>query len=62
LSQDGEDFFAPGLNLGGGVEFHSGDGPLGASLGARLHLAGKPADDAFQGAGFLALMLGVTYR
>jgi Outer membrane protein beta-barrel domain len=60
--QDNEDFVAPGLNLGTGLEFHPGDGPLGLSAGARFHLAGRPANDALGGAGFLALLLGVTYR
>ncbi len=62
LRQDGEDFVAPGLNLGTGLELHPGDGPLGLSAGARFHLAGRPLDDTLGGDGFLALLLGVTYR
>jgi hypothetical protein len=62
LRQDGEDFFAPGLNVGGGVEFHPNSKPLGIGLGARLHLAGRPYDDVLAGAGFLALGLGLVYR
>ena len=64
LRQDGEDFFAPGVNLGTGLEYHpgEGDGPIGLTVGARLHLAGRPLDDALAGAGYLALLLGVTYR
>lgn len=62
LRQDNEDFVAPGLNLGTGLEFHPGEGPLGLSAGARFHLAGRPADGTLEGAGFLALLLGVTYR
>lgn len=62
LRQDNEDFVAPGLNLGTGLEFHPGEGPLGLSAGARFHLAGRPADGTLGGAGFLALLLGVTYR
>ena len=62
LRQDNEDFVAPGLNLGTGVEFHPGEGPLGLSAGARFHLAGRPTGDTLGGAGFLALLLGVTYR
>ena len=62
LSQEGEDFVAPGLNLGTGLEFHPGEGPLGFSAGARFHLAGRPLDDTLGGDGFLALLLGVTYR
>jgi hypothetical protein len=62
LRQDGDNFFAPGVNLGGGLELHPGDGPVGVSAGARLHLAGRPADDVLQGAGYLALLLGVSDR
>ena len=62
LRQDNEDFVAPGLNLGAGLEVHPGEGPLGLSAGARFHLAGRPTDDTLAGAGFLALLFGVTYR
>jgi hypothetical protein len=62
LRQDNEDFFAPGANLGTGLEFHPGDGPLGITAGIRLHMAGRPRDDTLQGAGFLALLLGVSYQ
>ena len=62
LREFGEDFFAPGINLGTGLEFHPSDGPIGLTVGARLHLAGRPRDDVLAGAGFLALLVGVTYR
>jgi hypothetical protein len=62
LRQDGEDFFAPGLNVGTGLQFHPSDGPIGIAVGARLHLAGRPSDDVLAGAGFLSLLLGLTYR
>jgi hypothetical protein len=54
LRQDNEDFVAPGLNLGTGLEFYPGEGPLGLSAGARIHLAGRAADGTLKGAGFLA--------
>lgn len=62
LREFDEDYFAPGVNLGTGLEFHPSDGPVGITGGARLHLAGRPRDDVLAGAGFLALLLGVTYR
>jgi hypothetical protein len=62
LQQDGEDFLAPGLNLGGGLEVHPNGGPIGIGLGARLHIAGRPRDDVLSGAGFLILGLGIVYR
>ena len=62
LRQDGEDFLAPGLNVGGGLEVHPNGRPLGVGLGARLHLAGRPRGDALSGAGFLTLGLGLVYR
>ena len=62
LRHEGDDFLAPGINVGTGLEFHPSDGPIGITLGARLHLAGRPRDDVLDGAGFLALLLGVTYR
>ena len=62
LREFGENFFAPGVNLGTGLEFHPGDGPIGITVGARLHLAGRPRDNVLAGAGYLALLLGVTYR
>jgi hypothetical protein len=61
LRQDNDDFLAPGLNLGTGLEFHPGEGPLGLSAGARFHLAGRPSDERW-GSGFLALLFGLTYR
>jgi hypothetical protein len=62
LRGDGDDFVAPGVSAGGGVEVHPNGRPLGFGLGARLHLAGRPRDDTLSGAGFLILGLGIVYR
>ena len=62
LGQDGEDFFAPGANIGAGLELHPGGRRFGIALGATLHLAGRPRDDVLAGAGFLVLGVGLVYR
>jgi outer membrane protein with beta-barrel domain len=62
LRQDGDDFLAPGLNVGGGLEVHPNGRPLGIGLGARLHIAGVPEEEGILGAGFLILGLGIVYR
>jgi hypothetical protein len=62
LDQDGEDFLAPGANIGAGIDFHPKGRPLGISVGARLHVAGRPMDDVLAGAGFLVLGMGLVYR
>ena len=60
--QVGDDFLAPGLSAGGGLEFHPNSGLLGIGLGARFDLAGRIDEDGLLGAGVLTLMLGLIYR
>jgi hypothetical protein len=62
LDQDRENFVAPGLNVGTGIDFYPRNGRLGIGASARLHMAGRPMGDTFAGAGFLALMLGLSYQ
>jgi outer membrane protein with beta-barrel domain len=62
LRENGDDFVAPGLNAGGGLEFHPGGGPFGIGVSTRFHLAGRPSDGGIGGAGFLTLMAVLAYR
>jgi hypothetical protein len=61
-AEAGDDFLAPGANIGAGIDFHPNGRPLGISVGARLHVAGRPMEDVLAGAGFLVLGIGVVYR
>jgi len=57
-----EDFVAPGLSAGGGLELHPNEGPLGIGVGARFDLAAKITEDGPLGAAILTLMVGLSYR
>lgn len=60
--QSGSDFVAPGGQLGLGVELHPHGGALGIGLGARLHAGGTISRSELASAGFLTLMLSLSYQ
>ena len=62
LREPGDNFVAPGAQLGLGAEFHPQGGPLGIGLGARFHLAATVSNSELAGAGFLTVMLSLAYR
>ena len=60
--QVNEDFLAPGLSVGGGLELHPNAGSLGIGVGARFDLAARITEDGPLGAAILTLMVGLSYR
>jgi hypothetical protein len=53
---------APGVSLGGGVDYFPGNGRVGLSVAARLRAAARPFDDYVLGVGFVALQAGIAIR
>jgi hypothetical protein len=63
LSSDGGSTdLAPGVSGALGVDVFPGNGRIGVGAVARLHAAGRPANDYFLGVGFASLQARVTVR
>jgi hypothetical protein len=60
--ESGNNFTAPGGQLGGGVELHPNGGALGVGLGVRVHVGATISDSELASSGFLTLMLSLAYQ
>ena len=56
----GSSFLAPGATGGVGLEYRPGGGRIGVVADTRFHVAGRPFDDYFGGAGYFVASGGVT--
>ena len=56
----GSSFVAPGATGGVGLEYRPGGGRIGVVADTRFHVAGRPFDDYFGGAGYFVASGGIT--